>query len=66
MRLLKIYPFEVLIEKEDFALNKVSKAQCHQIRTISKLRIKSKKVGKINEKLMEKIEYALKLHLDFD
>src|SRR5260221_81440 len=55
----KIYPFEVLIEMSDSGLNKSSKAQCHQIRTISKLRITTKKVGNIDEELMKKVEYAL-------
>jgi len=35
----KVYPFEVLLEKQVSGLTKASKAQCHQIRTISKLRI---------------------------
>lgn len=60
----KVYPFEVLIEIKDSGLRKCSKAQCHQIRTISKLRITTKKIGKANKKIIEKIEYALSLHLD--
>src|SRR5207244_1918353 len=35
----KIYPFEVFLEGNGTGLKKDSKAQCHQIRTISKLRI---------------------------
>lgn len=61
----KIYPFEVLLETQDCGLSKDSKAQCHQIRTISKLRITSKKIGLANKKIMLKINAALQLHLDF-
>lgn len=60
----RVYPFEVLIETSDSGLSKPSKAQCHQIRTISKIRIQGKTVGCINEKMLLKITAALKLHLD--
>jgi mRNA interferase MazF len=61
----KIYPFEVQLEIQDSGLIKPSKAQCHQVRTISKLRIKSKKIHLVDEKIMSQIDAALKLHLDF-
>lgn len=61
---LKVYPFEVLLEAKDTGLVKQSKAQCHQIRTISKLRIQDKKRGRTNSIIMLKINMALKLHLD--
>jgi mRNA interferase MazF len=38
----KIYPFEVFLDMKDSRLAKNSKAQCHQIRTISKQRIVNK------------------------
>ena len=60
----KVYPFEVLLLVEDTGLVKQSKAQCHQIRTISKLRIHHKKIGQVNSSIMLKINMALKLHLD--
>lgn len=61
----KIYPFEVLLEKDITGLSKDSKAQCHQIRTISKLRIlKLKPLAVITNGIMDKIVRALKLHLD--
>lgn len=61
----KIYPFEVLLESRITGLPKDSKAQCHQIRTISKLRIfKSLPAGCIPAQRMRKIEEALKIHLD--
>lgn len=59
----KVYPFEVLLEKSDSSLAKQSKAQCQQIRTISKKRLGIKRVGKVDFQVMVKIEAALKLHL---
>ena len=61
----KVYPFEVLLEIKDCGLSKRSKAQCHQIRTISKIRIEGKKAGLASKDVMTKINAALKLHLDF-
>jgi mRNA interferase MazF len=61
----KIFPFEVMLEIKHTGLEKPSKGQCHQIRTISKIRICSKRIGIISKEIMEKIEYAIKLHLDF-
>ena len=61
----KIYPFEVLLEPKECGLQKSSKAQCHQIRTISKIRINGKAVGFAGKEIMLKVKAALKLHLDF-
>lgn len=63
--LSRVYPFEVFLDSKETGLNKNSKAQCHQIRTISKLRISdSISVGYVNPKTMLKINAALKIHLD--
>jgi len=59
----KVYPFEVLLKTQDTGLKKISKAQCHQIRTVSKLRISGNIAGTIGKETMEKVEYAVKLHL---
>jgi mRNA interferase MazF len=61
----KVYPFEVLLEQKDSGLSKPSKAQCHQIRTISKLRITDKRAGLVDDKILKRIQHALELHLDF-
>lgn len=61
----KVYPFEVALPGKISGLKKDSKIQCHQIRTISKLRIKSNSVGKADKTIMRQIEAALMLHLDF-
>lgn len=61
----KIFNFEVLLEIKYSGLSKISKAQCQQIRTISKIRIEKKRVGLLSKEIMEKINAALKLHLAF-
>ena len=61
----KVYPFEVLLMKKDSGLIKDSKAQCHQIRTISKLRIAEQRAGVVNKEILRRIQMALELHLDF-
>ena len=61
----RIYPFEVLLKCNKTGLTKDSKAQCHQIRTISKLRIsKSIPIGIVGGDAMMKVSEALMLHLD--
>ena len=62
----KIYPFEVALAAKSSGLPKDSKIQCQQIRTISKLRIKSSKAGIANKNILQGIEAALKLHLNFN
>lgn len=62
----KVYPFEVLLETKDSGLLKPSKAQCHQVRTISKIRIQGRKVGLATNQAMLRINSAIKLHLDID
>jgi mRNA interferase MazF len=60
----KVYPFEVLLETQSSGLPKVSKAQCHQIRTISIIRIQNRKsIGYIDKKVMLQINSAIKIHL---
>jgi mRNA interferase MazF len=61
----KVYPFEVYLEEKDSGLSKKSKIQCHQIRTISKLRISSQLLGHVKDAILKQIEHGLKLHLDF-
>lgn len=62
----KVYPFEVLLERKNSQLSKRSKAQCHQVRTISKIRIDGKRVGLVNKEVMVRINAALKLHMDLN
>lgn len=61
----KVYPFEVFLETSETGLHKTSKAQCHQVRTISKNRITNlKPQGMASKVIMAKIHSALKIHLD--
>ncbi|OGV49875.1 MAG: MazF family transcriptional regulator [Legionellales bacterium RIFCSPHIGHO2_12_FULL_42_9] len=61
----KVYPFEILLEITKTGLAKTSKAQCHQVRTISKKRISDfKSLGMVDNVIMTKINFALKLHLN--
>ncbi len=61
----KIYPYEVLINKDESGLNKNSKIKCNQIRTIDKLRL-TKKAGTISKDKLDQIERAICLHLDIN
>jgi len=60
----KIYPFEVFLPFNKTGLSKDSKAQCHQIRTISKHRMVNQSIGNLPLSEIQMIEEALKLHLD--
>jgi mRNA interferase MazF len=62
----KVYPFEVLLEIKHSGLSKQSKVQCHQVRTISKLRIQEPKAGCAADDVMTHIDAALRLHLDLN
>lgn len=56
-------PFQVLIPGPESGLSKDSKALAEQIRTVSKLRL-GPRAGRLSQEWMEKIEQAIKIHLD--
>jgi len=58
-----IYPFEVFLSQDESSLTLYSKAQCHQVRPISKQRLSGQAVGVLPEGKMLLIAAALKLHL---
>jgi len=58
----RIYPFEVSVTKEKGSLPEDSKIKCNQIRTIDKARL-IRKVGKVDEETLKKVEKALLIHL---
>jgi len=60
--LRRIYPFEVFLSKGSGNLPKDSKAKADQIRTLDKARL-VKEIGKLDQKEIEKIEKAMKIHL---
>lgn len=59
----KIYNFEVLLGRDESGLKKNSKAQCQQIRAVSKQRLDKNPVGKVSAEKMQSIDKALRLHL---
>jgi mRNA interferase MazF len=59
----KVYPFEVFLPIKETFLDKESKAQCHQIRTLSKKRFLGDKKGHVSNESIKKIENALRIHL---
>lgn len=61
----KVFPFEVLIKaSSNNSLTQDSKAQCHQVRSISKIRINGSSLGRISPAELRDLNNALKLHLD--
>ncbi|MBP0012345.1 MAG: type II toxin-antitoxin system PemK/MazF family toxin [Roseofilum sp. SBFL] len=62
----RVYPFEVFINPEDSSLPKFSKVQAQQVRTISKQRIGANAVGSLSQEVMQRVDMALKLHLELD
>jgi mRNA interferase MazF len=59
----KVYPFEVLLLKEEIRLQLDSKVKCNQIRTIDKVRLVKLRTVLSPEKLRE-VEEAILIHLD--
>ena len=51
---------------KETGLKKISKVQCQQIRTIAKQRLLPSLLGKVSDQVLNKIEIALKLHLDLE
>ncbi len=60
--LRKIYPFEVFLTKGKANLPKNSKVKADQIRTLDKSRL-VKFIGKLDEKQVEHIDNATRIHL---
>jgi len=58
----KIYPFEILLSKEETHLPKDSKVKCNQIRTVDKKRLVNL-VGALSSERLEEIKQALLIHL---
>ena len=58
----KIYPFDLLLQKNLTGLSKDSKAKCNQIRTIDKSRF-IKRIGTLPSELEKDLEIPLLIHL---
>jgi len=60
----RVYPFEIFLQKQKTGLAHDSKAQAHQVRTISKQHINSGVKGSVDVATMQCVKTALKIHLD--
>lgn len=58
----KVFPFDVFLSKAETGLSKDSKVMCNQVRTISRARIVSGRIGSLLS--MQDINLALSIHLD--
>jgi mRNA interferase MazF len=58
----RVYPFQVLVAAESSGLERDSKAQAEQVRTVSVARI-GERVGQVPAPLMLEIDDTLRLHL---
>ena len=64
-KLQRTYPFEVFLAKRSGNLPKDSKVKADQIRTLDKARL-VKEIGKLDQKEIEEIEKAMKIHLGLE
>ena len=58
----RIYPFQVLLPAAETGLERDSKAQAEQVRSLSVARIRDR-VGSVPAPLMQEVNDALRLHL---
>ncbi len=61
----RVYPFQVRIPAGEGGLEHEGKAQCEQIRTVSRQRLK-RQLGQLTQKRLEEIRVALDRHLWFE
>ena len=59
----RLYPFQVLLPATETGLDRDSKAQAEQVRSIDVVRVRNR-VGLLTGVLMRELEEALRLHLD--
>ena len=58
----RIYPFQVLLPAEQTGLDRESKAQAEQARSIDVMRV-GNRVGRLPADLMHQLDEALRIHL---
>jgi mRNA interferase MazF len=58
----RVYPFQVLLPAQDSGLQRDSKAQAEQVRSIAVERIGAT-IGRVPPPLMDSLDDALRLHL---
>lgn len=59
----RVYPFEVLLERERTGLTKDSKAMAQQVRTLDKTRLNARPAGALQPEDVLRLDAALRLHL---
>ena len=57
----RVYPFDVYLEN---VLDRPSKVQANQVRTVSKERLLGPPVARLSGELMRQVDAALRLHLE--
>ena len=57
----RVYPFDVYLED---VLDRPSKVQANQVRTVSKERLLGPPVARLSGELMRQVDAALRLHLE--
>lgn len=57
----RVYPFDVALAD---LLDRPSKAQANQVRTVSKERLSELAIGRLTPSLMQELDDALRLHLN--
>jgi len=60
----RIFPFQVLVAAGEGGLERTSKVQCEQIRTVSRSRLLDR-LGQLSDRTMTEIRTALDRHLWF-
>lgn len=58
----RVYPFQVLLEASDSGLDRDSKAQAEQVRSISVERV-GERIGVVPPRVLTALDEALRLHL---
>lgn len=58
----RVYPFQVLLPKAESGLDRASKAQAEQVRSVSVERV-AERLGSVPPRLMLDVDDALRLHL---
>lgn len=59
----RVYPFQVLIPAGEAGLNRDSKAQAEQVRSVDYVRLR-RRLGSLRPETLSRLDAALRVHLD--
>ncbi|GAA1396172.1 type II toxin-antitoxin system PemK/MazF family toxin [Catellatospora coxensis] len=59
----RVYPFQVLIPAGEAGLNRASKAQAEQVRSVDYTRLRQR-LGSLRPETLSRLDAALRVHLD--